>query len=374
MIKSLSLTNFQSHKASWIEFHPHLNIIVGATNSGKTAILRALKKVIRDLPAGNAYITTGQDTCTITSVINDHVVTRKISRDSKGNTKDNIYILDDDQFTSFGKEIPQEIVKIINMPFLTIGDSLLDVHFSNQHDSPFLLSETASIKSKVMGTISGIHLIDNGVQRSKLEMRRNSNSQKTIEEEVSRLSKELESLGDVNELVKVSANCEKLLSRIGSAQKYLIDITKISEELHKVTYMGSRLKEELNEFIDLTTLNNYIHNIHQNISNLTEYTSLYDLYNDINLKVNSLESDRVFYTPINNDLINKTREKANNLSEIQENIFNLDRLDSSILEDTKNLENLNKDIDDSTIKWTKLLKKMKICPTCKQPTSDVEWK
>ena len=46
MIKKLHLKNCQSHKDSLLEFSPRLNVFVGDTDSGKSAIIRGLESNI----------------------------------------------------------------------------------------------------------------------------------------------------------------------------------------------------------------------------------------------------------------------------------------------------------------------------------------
>ena len=60
-ITKLTLENFQSHKYTVINFDEGLNSIVGATDSGKTAIFRALKWALYNDPSGDYFIRTGED-------------------------------------------------------------------------------------------------------------------------------------------------------------------------------------------------------------------------------------------------------------------------------------------------------------------------
>jgi len=63
MIKTLSIQNYQSHKDSTLEFDPGVNVIVGSTDSGKTAIIRALRWLIWNRPNGDSFRSTwGGDT------------------------------------------------------------------------------------------------------------------------------------------------------------------------------------------------------------------------------------------------------------------------------------------------------------------------
>ena len=57
MIKSVELKNFQSHNQSRLEFCDGVNIIVGASDSGKSAILRGLFWVLYNNPNGTGRIT-----------------------------------------------------------------------------------------------------------------------------------------------------------------------------------------------------------------------------------------------------------------------------------------------------------------------------
>ena len=58
MIQSVHIQNFQSHKNSTLEFSPGVNIIVGTSDSGKTAIIRALRWVVWNRPSGDSLRST----------------------------------------------------------------------------------------------------------------------------------------------------------------------------------------------------------------------------------------------------------------------------------------------------------------------------
>ena len=57
MLNSLKITNFQSHSNTEIDFDPRLTVLVGPSNNGKTAIIRAItvKSNPRVSPFGSAY-------------------------------------------------------------------------------------------------------------------------------------------------------------------------------------------------------------------------------------------------------------------------------------------------------------------------------
>ena len=55
-IKKIILENFQSHKYSVIELNEELNVIVGPSDSGKSAIIRGLKWALYNEPSGDYFI------------------------------------------------------------------------------------------------------------------------------------------------------------------------------------------------------------------------------------------------------------------------------------------------------------------------------
>ncbi len=55
-IKELHIREFQSHEATALQFHPGLNVLVGPSDSGKSAIVRALRWCLHNEPRGEAFI------------------------------------------------------------------------------------------------------------------------------------------------------------------------------------------------------------------------------------------------------------------------------------------------------------------------------
>ena len=60
-IDKIILENFQSHKYSELEFVEGLNAIIGSTDSGKTAIFRAIKWALYNEPQGDYFVREGEE-------------------------------------------------------------------------------------------------------------------------------------------------------------------------------------------------------------------------------------------------------------------------------------------------------------------------
>jgi len=154
MIKSLKLQNFQSHPNSELNFCPGVNVIIGQSDSGKTALLRALRWVIWNRPSGESFRSSwGGDTRACVETTDDQEVIR-----IRTNT-DNAYIVDNGEgivleMKAFGMDVPDGVTEILKMN---------DLNFQQQLDSPFLLNENPGTVAAHFNRIAHLDKIDSSV-------------------------------------------------------------------------------------------------------------------------------------------------------------------------------------------------------------------
>ena len=137
MIKKLRIKNFQKHKSIDIEFDDHITSIVGPSDSGKSALIRALKWVITNKPNGMEFIREGSKKCSVRIETDNHKITR-----SRGT--ENTYHLDKEVFHAFGNNVPKEIIDSLRMD---------EINFQGQHVSPCWLNESAGQVSRNLNQI-----------------------------------------------------------------------------------------------------------------------------------------------------------------------------------------------------------------------------
>lgn len=147
MFETLSIQNFQAHTKLHIDFDPHITTIVGPSDAGKSAIIRALRWVCTNLPGGTAYIHHGAAGATVRLGVDGHVVARR--RAEAGDV--NEYHLDDNRFVAFGRTVPDAIADLINMDA---------TGWQQQHDAPYWFAETAGEVSRQLNTIVNLGIID----------------------------------------------------------------------------------------------------------------------------------------------------------------------------------------------------------------------
>jgi exonuclease SbcC len=180
MIQKLKIQNFQSHKDSALEFHPGVNVITGASDSGKTAVIRALRWLIWNRPNGDDFRSDwGGDT-----VVKLTVDDREIMR---GKGKENVYSIEQPggghkMLMAFGTKVPEEVQEILNID---------DTNLQKQFDSPFLISANPGEVARYFNQIAHLETIDTAntyvkgkIQTLTAKQKADNDARKEYEEEL----------------------------------------------------------------------------------------------------------------------------------------------------------------------------------------------
>jgi predicted ATP-dependent endonuclease of OLD family len=149
MLKSLSIQNFQSHKKTELEFASGINVITGASDCGKTAIIRALRWLVYNRPGGDAFRSSWGGETSVELEL-DHQIIKRIK-----DKTENSYWLNDTEFKAFGTDVPEGIQQVLN---------LNDVNIQQQLDRPFLLDDSPGEVAGHFNRIAHLDVIDKGLQ------------------------------------------------------------------------------------------------------------------------------------------------------------------------------------------------------------------
>ncbi|GAB6935667.1 hypothetical protein JCM14720_15880 [Calditerricola yamamurae] len=188
----LVIENFQSHERSELEFSPGLNVIVGPSDSGKSAIIRALRWALFNQPRGSDFVRAGADRCRVTVCFDDGTA---IVRERTATRNRYLVRLPDGReqvFEGFGTGVPDEVLEAHGIRPLMLDEDLETlVHLAMQLDPPFLLSERAAVRAKVLGLLSGAHLIDAAIRDTQRDVQALGQAIRHHEQEIERLQAEL---------------------------------------------------------------------------------------------------------------------------------------------------------------------------------------
>lgn len=144
MIKTIEIRGFQSHQHTKLTLHPGVNAIVGMTDSGKTAVLRALQWLVFNRPSGDEFVSHQGGETSVTVVLDDGM---KIVR----RRKPNCYEVDGVRLSAVGRSVPDEITSALR---------LSEINFQGQMDAPFLVSDSPGDVARQLNDVAGIDAID----------------------------------------------------------------------------------------------------------------------------------------------------------------------------------------------------------------------
>lgn len=147
VVHRLDLVNFQRHAKISIGFD-RIVTIVGPTDAGKSAVVRALRWAAFNKPGGRAFVRHGKKGCRVVLTIDGRQITRRRGRK-------NTYELDGKVFAAFGAGVPAEISRLLNLD---------EVNFQGQHAAPYWLSDSPGEVSRQLNRIVNLGSIDNALR------------------------------------------------------------------------------------------------------------------------------------------------------------------------------------------------------------------
>lgn len=194
MIDLIDIRNFQVHKKRTIELSPCITTIVGPTDEGKSAVLRALKWVALNQPSGEDFKRWGAKTIRVGLQVGDHLIERIRGRQ-------NLYKVDGEKYAAFGRTgVPTEVSSILNLD---------ETNFQGQFDSPFWFGETAGEVSRQLNRILDLEIIDTTLANLVKEIRKTKAEVEVRTERVREAKETKRQLSSIKQMKKAFAVVEK---------------------------------------------------------------------------------------------------------------------------------------------------------------------
>jgi len=366
MINSIDIENFQSHNDTHIDLAPGVNAFIGPSDSGKTAIFRAINWVVNNRPAGNDFHSwwggdpyvalnlqeqiqvsrlriKSNNFYTITPENKTHdEILKIIAKDPDKRKKDEIVL------EAFGQKVPKEVSKILN---------LSDINFQSQLSGPFLLSQSPGDTAKYLNKVVDLDIIDIALANINKRLRQEDSDFKYAQSEAERLeavAKEFDWLDEA----------EGCLSKLEAAESVLLIEKKKKAILHEtVTYLkniGSRIKSQdvilkhdkkVNQLLEL---DNEIENLAWKADNLHHLiVSIKNIEKELAQTIPLLKAEKeIEKALVLNENIDSLHEQMQQLYLLKERIY--DRI-ASVKAEEMNTNELQQQYD-------KLMPQ--ICPLC----------
>ena len=255
--------NFEIIDDLELELKDGITVIVGASNNGKSSIIRLLRAILYNLN-GDASIQQGQDAYTLGIIDNGSKVI--VKRDMTASNK-TVYSVNGTILKKVGRNIVPEVEDALNIKVVDINKKKVELNFLKQMEYPFLIGETGSFIYDFLSSSS------NQTDFSEL-----LKLMKTDQKEISDNKKNLEGQTDVlKDMFQTSKDTYEKLQDVNTVTDMIFDFDTKIQYLQKLEDTIKSL-----EYADanIFNLNNRMDLLLSKIKVLSDLDNIIKSYND----------------------------------------------------------------------------------------------
>ncbi len=142
MIRRIVIQDFMAHKHTELELHPGVNVLTGPNNTGKSAVVEALRCVVEN-PPSKELIRHGAIRAVVRLELDDGATIQW-----ERTTGSAVYKLGDGEgreetYAKLGRgAVPEDVQAALRIRSLETESGPIDIHIGNQKTPIFLLDQT----------------------------------------------------------------------------------------------------------------------------------------------------------------------------------------------------------------------------------------
>lgn len=188
MLTRVKISNWQSLRDVDLALG-RFTVIVGASNSGKTALIRALRAAANN-PRRKGNITWGAKQAEVAVFTEQH----QIAYVRTENTA--LYRLSGfaEPFTDLGGTVPEQITAALGIPPAAAGQSL---HIAGQFDPPYLLLDSGAAVARTLGALTNVNIIFEAVKEANRRRAGLASTLKTRQRDLAVAAEQLRAFADL---------------------------------------------------------------------------------------------------------------------------------------------------------------------------------
>lgn len=264
MIDGIKIKGFQSHQETYVELGAGLNVITGPSDSGKTAIMRAIKWVAFNEPAGEAFVNKAVGEAEVTLFLsNGEQITK---RRKSGKTSYKLASVPEPFEKS---EVPYEVAQALGIHKQSFGDFVTALNFAYQLDAPFLISETASAGAKILGKLAGTEAVDMAIKDVSKETYAARQARTQADKDIERVDAQLGAFVALDSLKEQLQHCEALAEAVETAAQKVTDLNQLKITFGRLADQIERHQLTLDRLVGIEALGT-------DLSDLSKSKATYD--------------------------------------------------------------------------------------------------
>lgn len=236
MLTRIRLVNIQKHKNLTLNLDK-INVITGATDTGKTSVFRGLLWGLTNNEAGDNLINNeGAKSCSVLINVDGHEVERSWTKSK------NAYRLDSKEFTTFRTTVPTPIADILNMT---------DLNVQGRRDLPFMVYYKASECANQFSEMLDLEEIDSTISNVNKAVKQKTELVDTLKQQVKQYEDALKQYDKVDDAVKALAELGLLRGKLLQVEDRLNALLSLRKQVSDAQEAFDRT---VNPYHAITTL------------------------------------------------------------------------------------------------------------------------
>lgn len=314
LIKKIRVENFQSIEDATLEIPSRpsgggVTTVVGPSSTGKSALIRALHLWAHN--ATSPQVRAGAKATKVTVTLDDgHDVS--IERGKSLST----FTVGQEKYTKAGTSVPDPVHAVTRL-----ATDTPDVHFATQFDKPFLLSESGSTISAVLGRLTHASVLKNASREGARRAQQAQQVSKVRREDAAKASQRL---------ADEFSDLDDHRTRVESAEASLASAEGLLDEAERLQQCAERAQRAVA--------------VWQQISDVPDVPDITDAIHCAETKL--AEAERV------SELVRSIQQSAEKISDLK-----------------KHIVDAQQQSDESEKRWRQALAAAGQCPTCGQVVS-----
>ena len=243
MIRKVRVEGYQSLKDVEVTFG-RFTVILGESNVGKSALLRAIKAVVEN-QTGLDFLTTGAKVCRVEMSLDaGEDVIGVVWEKRKSGTQ---YSLHTQAIEKFGKGVgvPVEIINALKLERIEFAAGIkFSPNFHDQFSTPFLLEETGGRVAKMLGEMSGVNLLYRATAEANVRAKRNSQKAEDYAYALEKLRTALQGYEFIRTKGPALQEAKKQLGTVEAEAKELLGMVKTASSYQTWIHMVDEAEGE----------------------------------------------------------------------------------------------------------------------------------
>jgi len=355
VLEIVEMENVQVHKSTVFEFHPHLNVIVGTSDNGKSTVIRGADWTVNNEAQYDFMNWDAErgEACTYAMQFEDGFVLRSRSKSK------NFYQthLDDTPLEAFGKRVPNDVQQTTRMSALNI---------KSQDDPYFLFGKSPGEVARMLNKAVGNEDIDIYFKRVDNIISTSNKRVKFLTTQIEKEQAKEAALSWLDAANKEVARIDKLSTKYKVRREQFNILCKIINDLSNDAQSRSMLVAWLKveePFLKVKALHEKFLQKQKRVESLSGIIdTCYDLIETKKLKAGWLEIEAPVKKLIT--LSKKIDNQKQRVVRLQNTINTINSLIQKQKVARMKAEKAKKQHDSMLIE-------LKICPTCGQSTEDI---